>query len=161
MSMAQERFLKVRCTLDNLGYKQPLGMDSLPLVEKIITDLVNAKDTLSRTKHELESRAETVGRVEEFIAPYKSDNARLVKEINLTHKDMDDLRLKYDETVRDMASKIRNLESLNSDLQFFNSQCLNKLKAYESETKRMAEQLVVLQEKNFQAVVFTPSRYFI
>uniref|UniRef100_A0A0X3PAL8 Uncharacterized protein n=1 Tax=Schistocephalus solidus TaxID=70667 RepID=A0A0X3PAL8_SCHSO len=157
MTTAQERFIKVRCTLDDLGYKQPLGMDSLPLVEKIIADLVNTRGALSQTKLELESRTEILGRVEECIRPYKSDNARLVKEINLTHKEMDDLRLKYDETVRDMTSKIRNLESLNSDLNFFNSQCLDKLKAYELETKRMAEQIVVLQEKNFQAVVFMPN----
>ncbi|KAL7063234.1 hypothetical protein AAHC03_02041 [Spirometra sp. Aus1] len=157
MIAAQERFLNVRRTLDDLGYKQPLGMDSLPLVEKIISDLVNTKENLSKTKHELESRTEFMGRAEDCIAPYKSDNARLVKEINLTHRQIDELRLKYDETVRDMSSKIRNLQSLNNDLQFFNSQCLDKLKANELETKRMAEQIVVLQEKNFQAVVFMPN----
>ncbi|VDL96966.1 unnamed protein product [Schistocephalus solidus] len=105
MTTAQERFIKVRCTLDDLGYKQPLGMDSLPLVEKIIADLVNTRGALSQTKLELESRTEILGRVEECIRPYKSDNARLVKEINLTHKEMDDLRLKYDETVRDGNKK--------------------------------------------------------
>lgn len=36
MSNAERKFLNLRKRLDQLGYKQPLGIDSVPLVEKLL-----------------------------------------------------------------------------------------------------------------------------
>lgn len=35
MSNAERKFVNLRRRLDQLGYRQPLGIDSLPLVEKL------------------------------------------------------------------------------------------------------------------------------
>jgi centrosomal protein CEP135 len=40
------KFAHVRRRLDQLGYPQPLGADSLPLVERLFADLVTTTDSL-------------------------------------------------------------------------------------------------------------------
>jgi centrosomal protein CEP135 len=40
-AQAQQKFTNLRKRLDQLGYRQTLGLESLPLVEKLFADLVH------------------------------------------------------------------------------------------------------------------------
>ena len=40
----QQKFTALRKRLDQLGYRQPLGIESLPLVERLFADLVHTTD---------------------------------------------------------------------------------------------------------------------
>lgn len=44
------RFQTVRKHLENLGYKQALSLDALPLVEALLADLVQTTDSLKHFK---------------------------------------------------------------------------------------------------------------
>ncbi|VEL07515.1 unnamed protein product [Protopolystoma xenopodis] len=136
---AHEKFTSVRKRLDQLGYRQPLGIDSLPLVERLLADLIWTTENLRKVKLELEKRIEIRNCVEDYVAPYKSDNAKLVKENNELHT-----RLKAD---------LRRIDNDKQDLTFFNTQCLGKLKSYEIEAQEMAKMIMAFQGKNFNAVV--------
>jgi centrosomal protein CEP135 len=52
------------------------------------------------------------------------------------------------------------MEHENSDLRFLNTQYLHKLRAIEKESKEKSKKILELQEKNFQAVIHTPSRNY-
>ena len=56
-----------------------------------------------------------------------------------------------------MKSSLRKLEHENSDLRFLNTQYIHKLRAIEKESKDKSRKILELQEKNFQAVIQTPS----
>lgn len=43
---AQQKFTELRKRLDQLGYRQPLGIESLPLVEKLFFDLIHTTESL-------------------------------------------------------------------------------------------------------------------
>ncbi|CAL8086617.1 unnamed protein product [Calicophoron daubneyi] len=154
--IAQEKFTNLRKRLDQLGYKQPLTVDCLPLVERLFCDLVWTTESLRRAKDELTSQLKLRAKVEDYVAPYKADNGRLVRENNEMHQQLMVIRQENDEKLRSLKAEYRGLESENQDLKLFNSQCLEKLRQYEEDARRMAEKMIILQEKNFQAVVYTP-----
>ncbi|KAF7260121.1 hypothetical protein EG68_04828 [Paragonimus skrjabini miyazakii] len=151
-----EKFTNIRKRLDQLGYKQPLSLDCLPLVERLFCDLVWTTESLRKAKTDLSSQLKLRSNVEDYIAPYKADNGRLVRENNELHKQLVLLRQESEEKFRNFKSEYRRLENESTDLKIFNTQCIEKLRSYESDARRMAEQIMTLQEKNFQAVVYTP-----
>ncbi|TNN13703.1 Centrosomal protein [Schistosoma japonicum] len=153
---AHVKFAKLRKRLDQLGYKQPLGLDSLPLVERLFYDLVWTTENLRKARTELSSQIQIRSTVEDYIAPYKADNGRLIRENNEINRHLMILRQDYEENIRGLKGECRRLENVNEDMKYFNSQCLDKIHSYEREAKRMVEQILYLQEKNFQAVVYTP-----
>ena len=73
------------CRLDQLGYRQPLGIESLPLVERLFADLVHTTDSLKKAKLDLGKTPTSSQDVESHIEAFKSDNARLVKETTELH----------------------------------------------------------------------------
>ncbi|KAA3678437.1 centrosomal protein CEP135, partial [Paragonimus westermani] len=151
-----EKFTNIRKRLDQLGYKQPLSLDCLPLVERLFCDLVWTTESLRKARADLSSQLKLRSNVEDYIAPYKADNGRLVRENNELHKQLVLLRQESEEKFRSFKSEYRRLENESADLKIFNTQCIEKLRNYESDARRMAEQIMQLQEKNFQAVVYTP-----
>lgn len=99
-AQAQQKFSNLRRRLDQLGYQQPLGVESLPLVEKLFADLIHTTESLKISKQQLgKTKTETLD-VESATAPYKSDNARLIKENNELHMQIIKQKEETDATVR-------------------------------------------------------------
>ncbi|VDP50531.1 unnamed protein product [Schistosoma curassoni] len=97
---AQAKFTKLRKRLDQLGYKQPLGLDSLPLVERLFYDLVWTTENLRKVRSELSSQIQIRSTVEDYIAPYKADNGKLIRENNEINHHLMVLRQDYEENIR-------------------------------------------------------------
>ena len=74
--------------LDQLGYRQPLGIESLPLVERIFSDLVHTTESLKKAKLDLSKAPNDKGTVNTHIEAFKLDNARLVKENTELHQQL-------------------------------------------------------------------------
>ena len=87
-AQAQQKFSNLRKRLDQLGYKQPLGVESLPLVEKLFADLVHTTESLKNAKLALGQQTTETKDLDSAIEPYKSDNAKLVRENNDLHKQL-------------------------------------------------------------------------
>lgn len=49
----ERRFTSLRKRLDQLGFRQPLGVESLPLVEKLFGDLLHTTESLKSAKQQL------------------------------------------------------------------------------------------------------------
>lgn len=87
-AQAQQKFSNLRKRLDQLGYKQPLGIESLPLVEKLFADLVHTTESLKNAKLDVGKHVVETVDVDSAVEAYKSDNAKLVKENNDLHKQL-------------------------------------------------------------------------
>jgi centrosomal protein CEP135 len=85
---AQQKFTSLRKRLDQLGYRHPLGIESLPLVERLFADLVHTTESLKKAKLEGSKAPVDNGRVDGRVEAYKSDNAKLVKENNQLHQQL-------------------------------------------------------------------------
>jgi len=155
-AQAQQKFSNIRRRLDQLGYKQTLGIESLPLVEKLFADLVHTTESLKNSKLELSKKTEVDIDVESAVEPYKSDNAKLIRENNEMHQTVVKQKEDADTAIRELKASLRDFEHKNADLKFLNNQYVHKVKQLERESKDKSDSILKLQEKNFHAVVQTP-----
>ncbi|NXB82603.1 CP135 protein, partial [Donacobius atricapilla] len=153
---AERRFVNLRKRLDQLGYRHPLGVDSLPLVEKLFSDLVHTTESLRRAKLSSGKTEKECSNFDTILEPYKTENTRLTRENNDLHLEILKLKEQSDRHVKDLKASLRRVEHETSDLKFLNNQYIHKIKALEKETKAKTEKIQQLQEKNLQAVVQTP-----
>ncbi|XP_074085489.1 centrosomal protein of 135 kDa isoform X2 [Macrotis lagotis] len=157
MSTATERkFINIRKRLDQLGYRQPLSVDCLPLVEKLFSDLVHTTESLRKAKLFAGKAEKESANFDYVLEPYKNENARLIRENNELHLDLLRTKEQSEISIKDLKVKLRKIESEMSDLKFLNNQYVHKFKMLEKESKAKNEKIQQLQEKNLQAVVQTP-----
>lgn len=157
MATATERkFTSVRKRLDQLGYRQPLVIESLPLVEKLFGDLLHTTESLKSAKLQLSKQREQKNVWEAHVEPYRDDNARLVRESNELHQQLIRLKEESEARARELRGKLRRVEHENADLKFLNTQYVQRLRAQERQSQAKSEKILELQEKNFQAVIQTP-----
>lgn len=154
--MTERKFTTLRKRLDQLGYRQALGIESVPLVEKLFSDLVHTTESLKNIKLQSSKHNKSKTTIEDNVEPYRSDNAKLVKENNELHLQLIKLREESDEKIRDFKASLRKLEHENADLKFLNTQYVHKVKALEKDVKAKTDKIQELQEKNLHAIVETP-----
>ncbi|XP_028301260.1 centrosomal protein of 135 kDa-like [Gouania willdenowi] len=155
-SNAERKFISLRKRLDQLGYRQPLGIESLPLVEKLFSDLIHTTESLRNAKLSVGKTEKNSQNFDALLEPYKAENARVVKENNELHLELLKLREEKDRVTRELKSHVRKLDHQTSDLKFLNNQYVHKVRCLEKDSKAKAERIQQLQEKNMQAVVQTP-----
>ncbi|XP_029001754.1 centrosomal protein of 135 kDa isoform X2 [Betta splendens] len=156
MSTAERKFVNLRKRLDQLGYRQPLGIESLPLVEKLFSDLVHTTESLRNAKLSAGKTEKENKNLDAFLEPYKTENGRLVRENNDLHLELLKLKEEKDRVTRELKNHIRKLDHETCDLKFLNNQYVHKVRCLEKDSKAKAERIQQLQEKNMQAVVQTP-----
>uniref|UniRef100_A0A8C8E7E5 Centrosomal protein 135 n=1 Tax=Otus sunia TaxID=257818 RepID=A0A8C8E7E5_9STRI len=153
---AERRFINLRKRLDQLGYRQPLAVESLPLVEKLFSDLVHTTESLRSAKLSAGKSEKEYSNYDAILEPYKTENAKLTRENNELHLEILKLKEQSDRHVKDLKASLRRVEHETADLKFLNNQYVHKIKALEKENKAKTEKIQQLQEKNLQAVVQTP-----
>jgi centrosomal protein CEP135 len=177
-SITEQKYLNLRKRLDQLGYRQTLGIESLPLIEKLFNDLVHTTESLKKTKLELNKSTDQLNvslknttlngscgsevtaatsSMPNAVQAYKNDNAKLIKENNELHLELIRIKDDYEAQLKDIKASLRKVEHENSDLRFLNTQYIHKLRAIEKESKDKSKKILELQEKNFQAVIQTSS----
>ncbi|KAF7248355.1 hypothetical protein EYD10_05957 [Varanus komodoensis] len=157
MSTAAERkFINLRKRLDQLGYRQPLGVESLPLVEKLFSDLVHTTESLRSAKLSAGKIEKEYSNFDVVLEPYREENARLTRENNELHLEVLKLKEQLEQRVKDLKVTLRKLEHENADMKFLNNQYIHKIRSLDKENKAKTEKIQQLQEKNLQAVVQTP-----
>ncbi|NWZ31563.1 CP135 protein, partial [Asarcornis scutulata] len=153
---AERKFVNLRKRLDQLGYRQPLGLESLPLVEKLFSDLVHTTESLRSAKLSAGKIEKEFSNYDAILEPYKTENAKLTRENNELHLEILKLKEQSDRHVKDLKANLRRVEHEAADLRFLNNQYVHKIKSLEKENKSKTEKIQQLQEKNLQAVVQTP-----
>ncbi|XP_038647081.1 centrosomal protein of 135 kDa isoform X3 [Scyliorhinus canicula] len=153
---SERKFINLRKRLDQLGYRQPLGIETLPLVEKLFSDLVHTTESLRNAKLSSGKTEKETKNLDSVLEPYRAENARLVQENNKLHQELLKLKEESDQHIKDLKHTIRKLEHDTADLKFLNNQYVHKVRSIEKESKAKTEKIQQLQEKNLQAVVQTP-----
>ncbi|XP_069712110.1 centrosomal protein of 135 kDa isoform X2 [Phaenicophaeus curvirostris] len=153
---AERRFINLRKRLDQLGYRQPLGVESLPLVEKLFSDLVHTTESLRSAKLSAGKIDKESRNYDAILEPYKTENAKLTRENNELHVEKLKLKEQSDRHIKDLKASLRRVEHEAADMKFLYNQYVHKIKILEKENKAKTEKIRQLQEKNLQAVVQTP-----
>ncbi|XP_075234874.1 uncharacterized protein LOC142332354 isoform X2 [Lycorma delicatula] len=127
MGLTEQRYKDIREKLDTLGYRQPLGIDSLLLVEHLLADLLHTTESLKHYKSIAQETLEKFGELQYGVEPYKSDNARLIKECNSLHQRLIEEREGAEKQQKELKNRVRTLENINTDLEFICNQHLSKI----------------------------------
>jgi len=152
--MPDRKFTTLRKRLDQLGYRQPLVIEAVPLVEKLFSDLVHTTESFKNYKSRPHKFNES--NVTDLSEPYRNDNARLINENNELHKELIKCKDEIDKMSVEMKTVITKLENENQDLKFLNTQYVYTIKNLEKESKQKNEHILNLEERNLNAVVETP-----
>ena len=143
----EKKFIALRKRLDQLGYRQPLGMESYLLVDRLFGDLVQTTDSLRKAKKYANPRGgggdDANAAWTDAVGAYKAENARLVRENN----DLDAKLLAERETLEERVRELRvTLRRENADLKFVNSR-INTSIAFARTNANRRRKTVELQEK--------------
>ena len=152
----EAKFGILRRRLDQLGYKQPLGLDAVPLTERMLCDLMHTKETLRDAESKLGTHQREREVFTQHVEPYRQDNANLVQENNTLHSQITKAKECNESKMRDLKSTLRRMDHENTDLKFLNSQYLSRVRQQERECHSKSEKINLLQEKNQSAVIQTP-----
>ncbi|XP_069868330.1 centrosomal protein of 135 kDa [Dipodomys merriami] len=153
---AERKFINVRRRLDQLGYRQTLTVECLPLVERIFSDLVHTTESLRQLKLSSVKAEKESANFDFVLEPYKLENARLSKENNELYLELMRLREYSEQNTRELKTALKKSTLETADLKFLNNQYVHKLRLLEKESKAKNEKIQQLQEKNLHAVVQTP-----
>ncbi|XP_076297587.1 uncharacterized protein LOC143217320 isoform X2 [Lasioglossum baleicum] len=141
------RYRTVRKHLDSLGYKHSVTLDALPLIEKLLADLLQTTESLKYFKSIAQDNIEAHSRLQSAIDPYKCDNARLVEECNRLHLDLSKAKESHQKLIKDLKKEIHKLERECNDLQLASSRNLHRIKELETESSRKSKKILELQGK--------------
>uniref|UniRef100_A0A8C2YKI1 Centrosomal protein 135 n=1 Tax=Chinchilla lanigera TaxID=34839 RepID=A0A8C2YKI1_CHILA len=153
---AERKYTNIRKRLDQLGYRQTLTVECLPLVEKLFSDLVHTTENLRQSKLSSVKAEKESANFDFALEPYKFENARLSKENNELYLELMKLRECSEQNIKELKTTLKKCARETADLKFLNNQYVHKLKLLEKESKAKNEKIQQLQEKNLHAVVQTP-----
>ena len=116
--MVELRFSELRERLDLLGYRQPLGLESLPLAECLLADLLRTTDSLKTAKEELKTATQEAAEGRVCVEPYRHDNARLCQELSALREELTTAAEQHQTDTKGLRTDIRQLGDENEDLRF-------------------------------------------
>ncbi|XP_043259475.1 centrosomal protein of 135 kDa-like isoform X2 [Colletes gigas] len=147
------RYRTVRKHLDSLGYKHALSLDALPLIEKLLADLIQTTESLKHFKSIAQENIEACSQLQLAADPYKCDNVRLVQECNQLHTDLIKAKECHQKQIRDLKKEIHKLERECNDLQLAFSHNLHRIKELETESSKKSKKILQLQGKCLKPII--------
>ncbi|XP_054543906.1 centrosomal protein of 135 kDa [Talpa occidentalis] len=153
---AERKYINIRKRLDQLGYRQTLTVECLPLVEKLFSDLVHTTESLRKSKLSAVKAEKESANFDFVLEPYKLENAKLSKENNELYLELMKLKEQSGQQIKELKTTLKKCARETADLKFLNNQYVHKVKLLEKESKAKNEKIQQLQEKNLHAVVQTP-----
>ncbi|XP_012579526.1 PREDICTED: centrosomal protein of 135 kDa isoform X2 [Condylura cristata] len=153
---AERKYINIRKRLDQLGYRQTLTVECLPLVEKLFSDLVHTTESLRKSKLSAVKAEKESANFDFVLEPYKLENAKLSRENNELYLELMKLKEQSGQQIKELKTTLKKCTRETADLKFLNNQYVHKVKLLEKESKAKNEKIQQLQEKNLHAVVQTP-----
>ena len=104
--------------LDALHYCQPLSIDSAPLAEKLLTDLLKTTEGFQQLKHANTDLSKQLRAAQEAKAPLESEVARLHTGSNELHLSLMKVKEDTDKKDAQWRAAVKKMETENADLRF-------------------------------------------
>ena len=88
----EREYTRVKKSLEVLGYKDPLGLDSVIVVNKVLNDLIKTTEGFKKLQNERDKLRNELKSQGDLVLPLRNENMRLTKENNQLHKEMINLK---------------------------------------------------------------------
>lgn len=134
-------FGDLQARLRAMQYNEPVGVDSAPLVKRLLTDVVHGSERIDALQNELEKAQREAIELSQIILPLRKENAKLTRENNSLHLEI----IHQEEAISERERKCDlQLEQLKDDiarLQFTNNQRAQSLSQKDAEIAKLHAQL--------------------
>ena len=84
----EREYMRVKKSLEVLGYKDPLGIDSVSIVNKVLNDLIKTTEGFKKLQDERDKLRNELKSQGDLVLPFRNENIRLTKENNELHQEM-------------------------------------------------------------------------
>ena len=140
-SAKEKEYIKLKNSLEALGFKGYLGSDTCSLVRNILDNLIKATKAFKTIKLENE-RLENEMRIQgDLVLPLRNENHKLLQDNNDLHKEIidikDKLEIKSSTTDQNLQKSIENVEQMK----FLVSQKNIKIKNLEFQVESLKKKL--------------------
>ncbi|KAF5308899.1 hypothetical protein FQR65_LT00599 [Abscondita terminalis] len=136
------RIKRVQKQLDDLGYRQVLIPEALPLIEKLTADLIQTTESLQKYKQIAKDAIEERDSLQLGAEPYKCDNAKLVKECNDLHLAFLQFREQNEKLQKDLKRKLSYCEKEKLDCSLENERLKKRIRDLEYESAKKTDRLL-------------------
>ena len=140
-SEIEKEYNRVKHSLEVLGYRGPLGIESAGVVNKVLNDLIKTTEAFKKLQDErnkLKSELKSQG---DLVLPLRNENLKLTKENNDLHSQMIKLKDDIDIKQGSRANAITTLENEKEELKFLITQKDEKIKSLESQSEALRSKL--------------------
>ena len=107
----EREYMRVKKSLEVLGYRDPLGIDSVSIVNKVLNDLIKTTEGFKKLQDERDKLRNELKSQGDLVLPLRNENIRLTKENNELHQEMiklKDVLEKNTSANMQMTTKTRN-----------------------------------------------------
>ena len=81
-------YLRLKKSLEMLGYNEPLGLDSVSLANKLLADLTRTTEAFQKLQNEKDKLSLELKNQGNLVLPLRNENMRITKENNDLHNKM-------------------------------------------------------------------------
>lgn len=148
MSRATQNYTILRKQLDDLGYTEPLPRDGIRLVDRLLNDIIKARDKICYYKtlsNCIENEREALLK---GTQPSLSDNAKLKFEIDDLKDELIEVRQDAQNTNAKLRAKLKHLNYLNDKLESKSKLQQNTIQQLELELATQNTEVLKLKEQN-------------
>jgi chromosome segregation ATPase len=137
----EKHYLMVKKKLEHFQYNFPLGLDSVQLAEKLLTDLLKTTQGFQEMKAERDRLKEALEAEKLVPLPLRNENAKLLKENNELHRELIKLKEDLDSKELSLGQSIRKLEAEKEEAKFLLSQKDIHIRNIENESEGLRKKL--------------------
>ena len=112
----EREYIRVKKSLEVLGYKDPLGLDSVIVVNKVLNDLIKTTEGFKKLQDERDRLRIELKSQGDLLLPLRNENMQLTKENNELHTEM--IKLK-DNLEKHNDANIQNLTRCENEKEEF------------------------------------------
>lgn len=135
--------------LDSLRYCEPLGLESAPLVEKLLTDLIKTTEGFQQLKKQNSELNSKIKSLNESLVPLQNEVSVLMKKNNDLHLHLMSTKEDFDSKDSFWRASVRKLEAENGDLKFLAKKGKDDLARQESQNMDLRTRLDSLMSKSY------------
>ncbi|KAJ0411000.1 hypothetical protein ATCC90586_007154 [Pythium insidiosum] len=132
---------ELQTRLRALQYDDPVGVDSVALVTRLLRDVESATDKRDALARDLELAQREAIELSQIILPLRKENARLLRENNSLHLEIIQQEEAVSERERRCELELEQLRDAMSQLQFVSTQRAQTVAEKEQEISRLHAQL--------------------
>ena len=143
----EREYIRVKKSLEILGYKDPLGLDSVTVVNKVLNDLIKTTEGFKKLQDERDKLRNELKSQGDLILPLRNENMQLTKENNELHKEMIALKDNLEKNSNANMQNITRCENEKEEFKLLLNQKDSQIKNQQIEIDSLKQKMNDLFDK--------------